>query len=212
MDAWHKLECCITEIQQWMTVNKLKLNGDKTDIILLSSSFHRGEIFSDNIQVSGVEICPASAARNLGVIFDNHLTLDAHVRKVCSTAYFHLRNISSIRGTFRLDLAVALVHASVSSRLDYCNSLLCGISNISLQKLQRVQNMAARMITRTRKRDHMWHLVWSGGLIDSRSAVGVYMCQLGRHSDAWWRGGNCVCCRLADASFVASVKFGLLER
>ena len=54
--------------------------------------------------------------------------------------------------------------------------------------------------------------MWSGGLIDSRSVVGVYMCQLGRHSDACWRGGNCVCCHLADASFGASVEFGRLER
>ena len=93
MEARHKLECCIAEIQQWMTVNKLKLNGEKTEITLFSSSFHRGEIFSDNIQVSGVGIFPASSARSLGVIFDNHLTLDAHVRKVCSTAYFHLHSI-----------------------------------------------------------------------------------------------------------------------
>ena len=122
---------------------------------MLSSTFHRGEIFADNIQVNGVGICPATSARNLGVIFDNHLTMDAHVRKVCCTAYFHLRKISSIRGALTQDSAVSLVHAFVSSRLDYCNSLLCGISKKSLHKLQRVQNMAARMITGTRKRDHI---------------------------------------------------------
>ena len=113
------LECCIAEIQQWMTVNKLKLNGDKTEIILLSSSFHRGETFSDNIQVGGVEIRPSSAARKLGVIFDNHLTLNAHFRKVCSTAYFHLRNISNIQESLTLDSAVSLVRAFVSSGLNY---------------------------------------------------------------------------------------------
>ena len=54
--------------------------------------------------------------------------------------------------------------------------------------------------------------MWSGGLIDSRSVVGVYICHLGRHSDACWRGGNCVCCHIADASFGASVELGRLER
>ena len=54
--------------------------------------------------------------------------------------------------------------------------------------------------------------MWSGGLIDSLLAFGVYMCHSGRHSDACWRGGNCECCRLADASFGASVEFGRLER
>ena len=93
MNARHTLEWRIAEIQPWMTVKKLKLNGDKTEIILLSSSFHRGEIFSDNIQVSGVGIFPDSFARNLGVIFDNHLTLDAHFKKIFSATYFLLHSI-----------------------------------------------------------------------------------------------------------------------
>ena len=52
--------------------------------------------------------------------------------------------------------------------------------------------------------------MWSGGLIDSRSVVGVYICHLGRHSDACWRGGNCVCCHLADASFGIRIVHKLL--
>ena len=54
--------------------------------------------------------------------------------------------------------------------------------------------------------------VWSGGLIDSRSVVGVYIYHLGSHSDASWGGGNCVCCRLADASSGPAVELGRLER
>ena len=50
--------------------------------------------------------------------------------------------------------------------------------------------------------------MWSGGLIDSLLAFSVYICHFGRHGDACWRGGNCECCRLADASFGASVEFG----
>ena len=54
--------------------------------------------------------------------------------------------------------------------------------------------------------------MWSGGLIDSLLAFSVYICHFGRHGDACWRGGKCECCRLADASFGASVEFGRLER
>ena len=154
-DAKLKLERCIIEIQDWMKFNKLKLNGDTTEIVLLSSQFNRREVHIDNIQIGDVDIKPSSSARNLGVIFDSHLTMDIHVRKVCSTAYYHLRNISSIRRSLTHESATSLVHAFVSSRVDYCNSLLSGISKSSLQKLQRVQNMAARLIVGLKKRDHI---------------------------------------------------------
>jgi hypothetical protein len=150
-DRIQKLERCLVEIQAWMTKNKLKLNEDKTEIIILSSPFNRQEINVEHIQVGTAAISPALSVRNLGVIFDSHLTMGNHVRRVCSTAYYHLRNISSIRKALTHDSVIALVHAFVSCRLDYCNSLLSGISKELLQKLQRVQNMSARMITGTKK-------------------------------------------------------------
>ena len=154
-DRIQKLERCLVEIQAWMTKNKLKLNEDKTEIIILSSPFNRQEINVEHIQVGTAAISPALSVRNLGVIFDSHLTMGNHVRRICSTAYYHLRNISSIRKALTHDSVIALVHAFVSCRLDYCNSLLSGISKELLQKLQRVQNMSARMITGTKKHDHI---------------------------------------------------------
>ena len=67
----------------------------------------------------------------------------------------HLRNISKIRHVLSQKDAKKLVHAFVTSRLDYCNSLLSGSSSKSLETLQLVQNSAARVLTRTRKRDHI---------------------------------------------------------
>ena len=74
---------------------------------------------------------------------------------VSKNAYYHLRNIASIRNTLYVDSAKALVHAFISSRLDYCNSLLYGLPKKSLDRLQRVQNMAARLITGTKITDHI---------------------------------------------------------
>ena len=68
---------------------------------------------------------------------------------VSKNVYYHLRNIASIRNTLCVDSAKALVHAFISSRLDYCNSLLYSLPKKSLDRLQRVQNMAARLIDRT---------------------------------------------------------------
>jgi len=62
--------------------------------------------------------------RNLGVIFDQNLSFDAHIKQVSRTAFFHLRNIAKIRNILTQSDAEKLVHAFVTSRLDYCNSLL----------------------------------------------------------------------------------------
>ena len=66
-----------------------------------------------------------------------------------------LKKIADIRRYLEKQAAEKLIHAFVASRLDYCNSLLAGIPETSLAKLQRVQNIAARILTGTRKYDHM---------------------------------------------------------
>ena len=93
--------------------------------------------------------------KNLGVIFDNKLSLDTHIKNICKTSLLYLKNISNIR-SFLLDkAAVQLTHAFVLSRLDYCNSLLQGLLSCSIRRLQSIQNIAARILTRTRKYEHI---------------------------------------------------------
>ena len=64
------------------------------------------------------------------------LNTDAHVQRLCQTAMTHLRNIADIRRCLSHDVAEKLIHAFVTSRLDYSNGLLFGMSAASLRKLQ----------------------------------------------------------------------------
>ena len=89
------------------------------------------------------------------MMFDNALKMDAHVTSICKSANFHLRNIGSIRSCSTDSAAAQLVHSLITSRLDYCNSLLVGLPENQIQKLQRVQNNAARMVKRIRKFEHI---------------------------------------------------------
>ena len=73
----------------------------------------------------------------------------------CKTSLFHLKNISNIRSSLPDKAAVQLTHAFVSSRLDCCNSLLQGLPSCSIRRLQSIQNIAARILTRTRKYEHI---------------------------------------------------------
>ena len=101
------------------------------------------------------DVPPASSVRNLGVMFDSVMNMDAQVTAICKSAYHQLHNIGCIRRYLTADVTAQLVHAFVTSRLDYCNSLLNGITDKSLKRLRKVQNTSARIITLTRKYDHI---------------------------------------------------------
>ena len=100
-------------------------------------------------------IQPSTTARNLGVIFDQHLDMEAHVNALCKSCYGHLRRIGHIRKYLTTEATQLLVHSFVTSRLDNGNSLLYGLPDTLLAKLQLVQNTAARIVSRTRPCDHI---------------------------------------------------------
>ncbi|XP_034541124.1 uncharacterized protein LOC117814108, partial [Notolabrus celidotus] len=133
----------------------LLLNSGKTEVIVIGPK-HLRETFSNNIStLDGISLASSTSARNLGVLFDQDLSFNSQIQQISRSAYFHLRNISKIRHFLSQSDAEKLVHAFVTSRLDYCNSLLSGCPNKSLKILQLVQNAAARVLTRTRKREHI---------------------------------------------------------
>ena len=150
-----KLQACLTDIKNWMTSNFLLLNSDKTEVIVLGPKHLRNSLISDTTTLDGITMASSSTVRNLGVMFDQDMSFNSHIKHISRTAFFHLRNISKIRRILSQKDAEKLIHAFVSSRLDYCNSLLSGCPNKSLKTLQLIQNAAARVLTRTNRRDHI---------------------------------------------------------
>ncbi len=92
---------------------------------------------------------------NLGVLFDSNRLFESHISSICKTVFFHLKNISKLRPMLSTSNTEMLIHAFMTSRLDYCNALLGGSSPCLINKLQMVQNAAARVLTRTRNYDHI---------------------------------------------------------
>ena len=107
------------------------------------------------VPIGTAVITPADKVRNLGITLDPHMTMSAHVSRICSMAYYHLRDIGRIRPFLTVDTTERLVHAFVTSRLDMGNALLYGIARGQLQRLQRIQNSAARLVTGIDRRHHI---------------------------------------------------------
>ena len=151
------VQSCITDVKSWMTQHKLKLNDDKTEALL----FHTSRSFSATVpKPSSIMVCSSSVsfsstARNLGFILSDDMTVDAHISHICRSAYAALRQISSIRQYLTLEATKTLVCSLVLSRLDYANALLSDCPLDSLNRLQKVQNNAARLVLKLKKTDHI---------------------------------------------------------
>ena len=128
------------------TNNKLKLNEDETEMILVTPKRTRSNSLPLTIGLN--EITPAETVRNLNVHLDEHLSFQQHISFVCRTCYLELRRISSIRHCLSEDATKTLVCSFLLSRLDYCNSLLAGCPKHLVSRLQKVQNNADRLIFR----------------------------------------------------------------
>ena len=107
------------------------------------------------VHVAGEYIEVSSKARTIGIIFFSHINLEKHVMNTCKIAFFHLRNIAKIWSCLSQYEAEILVHAFISSKLDFCNALLYGLPQSVLDKLQYVQNCAVRLVSRTRSSEHI---------------------------------------------------------
>ena len=91
-DATKTMERCINDIRIWMLTDKLKLNKDKTEFMVIGTRPQLGKASTGELTVDYSRVAPVSTA-NLGVWLDSHLKLDTHTTKMCSAAYYHLHNI-----------------------------------------------------------------------------------------------------------------------
>ena len=147
--SFYRLQQCLISVQDWMTANKLKLNPNKTEFLLIGHERQRVKCLSMfSVPLLGSEIHPSKTAIYLGFGFDENFKFRTHTNNVCKLSYYHIRDLRRIRKHLNLDQAKCLASAAVSGRLDYCDSLLHGVAVKDVLKLQRVQNCLARVLTR----------------------------------------------------------------
>ena len=151
-----KMESLASDIRVWFRVNKLKGNDSKTEVLIMSSKFSPLPTeFNVPLTVGNCSIKPVESVRNLGVTLDKHASFELHVKNIATSAFLKIREIAYYRKFLTFESAKTLIHAYVTGIIDYCNSLLYGLPNTQIKRLQSVLNTAARVVTMTRKFDHI---------------------------------------------------------
>ena len=153
-EAMHRLKDCIEDVKKWSVANKLQLNEMKTEMLHITSQFRNSNQIS-YFELQSGSIQRSESVRDLGILLDDNLTLHQHIRKVCRSASWGVCKIGKLRKFLNKPATDRLVHAFITSHLDYCNCLFAGLPNSHIAPLQRIQNTAARLVTRTKKSEHI---------------------------------------------------------
>ncbi len=150
-----KIYNCIDKIKEFMILNKLKINDDKTIFMAIGTNYWTEKLNIKSINIGNTTIESSNSTKNLGIIFDKEMTLKEHVNYVCKKGFYHVKDLHSLRKFLNQKETNTAAHAFVTSILDYGNSLFYGISVYLTEKMQVLQNAAAKAVMKKRKFDHI---------------------------------------------------------
>ena len=118
MSARKQAEACILEIKSWMSRNKLKLNDERTEFLIMNSKYQQRNIQGHSINVGTATIHASKSARNLEIIvFNDSFSRDQHIKHIYQSVYFHIRNVYSIRKILTDETITPIIHALITSRM-----------------------------------------------------------------------------------------------
>ena len=141
------MEACIRGVTLWMLQDKLKVNGAKTELLLISTRPQLEKVDIDSLKSVTQLLHPAKMRSGTWEVgLTRHFPCSPMSTKHVTLAITILHNLSCIRKYLDKKTTECLVHAFITSRLDYCNSLLYDLPDCLISKLQRVQNAAARLV------------------------------------------------------------------
>ncbi len=148
--AVHRMEQCLVDVKSCMVDNRLKLNDSETEVLVVARKQQRHNVQNIKVKVGDSEIVPSKCVRNLAGVLGEELTMVNQVKSVVKSMNFHTRRLGKVRQYLDKEIC-----ARVTSRLDYHNALLTGLHEKHPSLLQVTQNNAARLLTRSNRRDHI---------------------------------------------------------
>ena len=142
------LEVDIELTKKWMAENRLKMNETKTEYIVFGNNVQLAKCHHQGIRIGEETILKSNMIRLLGVHLDMQVTLKEHIKMKSAKVAYNLHTIHELRNVLSKHTTKSLVYAIVSSHMDYCNSVMAGLPMETLKPLQRIQNLAAKLVCR----------------------------------------------------------------
>lgn len=153
LQSVQELEECLTSVENYMDVARLQINCDKTEFITFGSKAQHKKTLVKSINVCEIDVKVTDFIRYLGAWLDKHLNFRKHIQNKCKAAMINLLRLKTIRNVIPKDTMHTLVRALVISHLDYANCILYGLPEKDLNQLQRLHNMAAKLMCNKAKYD-----------------------------------------------------------
>ena len=184
-EALQTMELSLDRIIKWMNRNCQKINPTKTELMYIASRRQIKKCLENTIRVGEDRVDRSAKVNMLGVWLDEHLSFEHHILQKCKNAMLSIYKIRNQRRYLSLEACQVLIHSLVFLHLDYCNSLLFGLPECVICKLQRVQNIAAKLVLNLEKSDSprlaMFRLHWLPirYRLDFKIALLMYKCYKG---------------------------------
>jgi len=142
------LQNSLQQITSWMTANLFTLNSSKTEFLLIGLKQQLSKLHDSSLTTT-------HSSRNLGFIFDEHLTFSDQISALSKSCCYHIRELRCIRPYLDFKTASTIATSIVHSKLDYCNSLYHNLPNYQLNRLQQTQDSLARAVVKAPKSSHI---------------------------------------------------------
>jgi len=153
-DTINQLQRCLQDINEWMNMNRLKMNASKTEFIIFSSRQHLKGNMATQINVCEAVVERTQKIKYLGTTLDESLTMKDFVTSKCRTAMWNIQRIKNFRSILTQEACETLTLGLVISHLDFTNAVLTGIPDCDIKRLQRVQNIAAKLVVNNDENAH----------------------------------------------------------
>ena len=147
-----RLERCLIDIKEWMLVNKLKLNDDKTEFLICNPRCF--DIDLNCLMFGNNTVTSSASGKNLGFYFDEQLDLNEQISNLCKVIYIEVRRLKHLSRFLDLTSLKKIASSFILSRIDYCNSLYINLPSFQIQRIQRLQNYTARILLRKSRYEH----------------------------------------------------------
>ena len=145
----------LEKLETWMSSNRLHLNLAKTKFMWFGTRQQLAELNLDDLANKFPSYTFSATAHDLGVLLDQELTFAPHLHRLSRDCYYQLRQLHTVARSLTASAATTLVHAFITSRLDYCSTLYTGWATCRFSCLERMLRHAAHLISKILKHDHV---------------------------------------------------------